>query len=256
MPAHEANLPAFRLPLHVNLSGLSDEDAVRHVLGLYDGESMLVDAPAVLQTPTVDFSRVGGILAGLVEVSAVSAGYADRAVAFVMDADIVVRRGALEQVVYEVVKNVTFVFPATWWLCQGISLRAPMVKPNGFDATGSKGLFAAYVSDVMRIRWVFEMMKSQAQWGNEDYHIFSAVENAKFRPVEFNCPELLHAFHTHAKAWHVSRDGSSRVLHPGLGGLDRFICEEMGCPCADRETTASVVALIERVTGTTAYVRE
>lgn len=46
----------------------------------------------------------------------------------------------------------------------------------------------------------------QAQWGNEDFHIFFAVERAKFRRVEMAVPELLHVFHTHAKAWQSSLD--------------------------------------------------
>lgn len=111
--ALESNVLGFSLPLHVDVSGLADVDAVRHVLGLYDGDSLLVDAPAVLGTPGVVFSRVGGILAGLVTAAGISRGNSDRAIAFVVDTDIVVRPGALEQVVYEVVRNETFVFPAT-----------------------------------------------------------------------------------------------------------------------------------------------
>ena len=51
-------------PLHVNLSGLSDVDALRHILGLYQGSSVLVESMERLNTRESNFSRAGGILAG------------------------------------------------------------------------------------------------------------------------------------------------------------------------------------------------
>lgn len=60
----ETTAPDFRLPLHVDVSDLSSVNAVRHVLGLYDGSSSLVNANKRLDTGRIPFSRVGGILAG------------------------------------------------------------------------------------------------------------------------------------------------------------------------------------------------
>ena len=63
-PIEQTVVNGFRRPLHVDVTKLSDNDAVRHVLGLYDGSSVLVDAKKKVNTPLAEFSRVGGILSG------------------------------------------------------------------------------------------------------------------------------------------------------------------------------------------------
>jgi len=65
IPEGNTFLPGFHRPLHVNVSGLADADAVRYVLGLYDGHSVLVNAKAELRQRHTGFSRVGGIYAGM-----------------------------------------------------------------------------------------------------------------------------------------------------------------------------------------------
>ena len=55
----------FKLPLHVNLTGLSDVGAMHHLLSFYDGESLLIESKVVANTPKVAFSRAGGIYAGV-----------------------------------------------------------------------------------------------------------------------------------------------------------------------------------------------
>jgi hypothetical protein len=233
-------LPGFTVPLHVDVSGLSGQLSVRHVLSLYDGPSKILDALAYVGQPKVKFSRAGGIQAGIDSITTP----AHKSLVFVCDADMILRPGFYEDFISRPVAGAAVYYPICWSTCWGQGLETVPTRTvfpdstRGFWRSGGHGMLVAYLVDLRRVGGMVEQV-TRGQWGGEDNMLHSKfVKSYSYRMLHKKCPYLVHAYHSQVRDWNKSEDG---MYGSYLGPFGRHVCTPLGrCQCPKGTSAAEI----------------
>jgi hypothetical protein len=140
-------------PAHLDVAGLTGRQAVRHSLSFYDGESAIVDGNAYVKDPKVKFSRAGGIMAGVDAIATAP----NASLVFICDADMILRKGFVEDMVAAPVQGSAVFLPIIWSMCWGAALEDAPKRSNwrssrkGFWRPGGRGMVVAYLSDIKAV---------------------------------------------------------------------------------------------------------
>jgi hypothetical protein len=125
-------------------------------MSLYRGSSLLVDAAAFVDNNRVKFSRAGGIMAGVAAIQTPPGN----SLAFIVDADMVVRPGFFYSMLKYPVPGLTVYYPVCWHMCFGKGLSTLPKSPKqiasrtgnaGFWRNQGYGMVSIYVADLNRV---------------------------------------------------------------------------------------------------------
>ena len=140
-------------PAHLDVSGLTGRQAVRHALAFYDGESAIIDGNKYVKDPKVKFSRAGGIMAGIDAIQTPPT----KSLVFICDADMIIRKGFVEEMVRVPVPTKRVFMPIIWSMCWGAAIEDGPKRSNwkgnrkGFWRPGGRGMVIAYLSDLKAV---------------------------------------------------------------------------------------------------------
>ena len=140
-------------PAHLDISGLTGRQSVRHALAFYDGESAIIDGNIYVRDPRIKFSRAGGIMAGVDAIRTPPV----RSLLFICDADMIIRPGFMEHMLATPRPGAVVFMPIIWSMCWGAAVEDGPKRRNwrssrkGFWRPGGRGMVVAYLSDILAV---------------------------------------------------------------------------------------------------------